>query len=452
MSLSRYIKYQALRGQRRIVSGARYCTADVWNDASDGWRPRLVKILNLSVRSFMDKKLQQKAQALTYGTMLAAVPALAMLFAVGRGFGFQNLMQGELLKFFPSQRHVLEQASQFVDNYLEHASQGIFVGIGLIVMLWTLISLLGRVEEDFNHIWGVRNNRSYYRKLTDYTAMFIFIPVLMVCSAGLSIFMSNTVQTVLQITSMPMWLMRVLDYMPLVLMCFTFAAALWMIPNTRVKLKYALVSGTVSGLGFYLLQWLFVTGQVYVTSYNAIYGSFAFVLLLLVWLQLSWLIALIGCVLCFSLQNVYNFNYNKVIDEISHNYLNDLSLVTLGIIVRRFERKQDPITREQLARQYHIPVILVNQIVNRLADASLVRLVHVSPHEREPGLQPAFDIAQMTVNTAVQALESTGGTDFVAEVDQPFAPYVSAVRALRKRQLSTADVPITQLHLPGEEA
>ena len=122
---------------QRIGDNVRYCVSGVWDDTRSLWSVKTVKVINLSVRSFMDRDLQSQACALTYRTVLAVVPALAMLFAIARGFGFQNLMQSELFKYFPAQRQALESALQYVDNYLSQASQGVFIGIGLIFLLWT---------------------------------------------------------------------------------------------------------------------------------------------------------------------------------------------------------------------------------------------------------------------------------------------------------------------------
>jgi len=285
---------------QRIMRNIRYCISGVWEDTRSLWSVRTVKIVNLSVQSFLDRDLQIRAAALTYNTVLAIVPALAMLFAIGRGFGFQNLLQTELFRYFPAQREALETALTYVDNYLAQASQGAFIGIGLIFLLWTLISLMSNVEDTFNHVWGVTTKRSLQRKFTDYTALFLLLPVLMVCSAGISIFMSDAVQHVFEDNPLTPLMHRLLAFTPLVISWIIFTAAYYMVPNTKVKFGGALFAGILCGTLFQGVQWLFVTGQMYVSKYNAIYGSFAFLPLLLVWLQLSWLIALAGAVLTYA--------------------------------------------------------------------------------------------------------------------------------------------------------
>lgn len=139
---------------QRVMRNIEYCISGVWDDTKSEWPVKAVKVINLSIRSFLDRDLQMRSCALTYNTVLAIVPALAMLFAIARGFGFQNLMQSELFRYFPAQRQALETALTYVDNYLAQASQGVFIGIGFIFLLWTLWSLMSNVEDTFNHVWG----------------------------------------------------------------------------------------------------------------------------------------------------------------------------------------------------------------------------------------------------------------------------------------------------------
>ena len=254
----------------------RYCVSGVWEDSRTLLSVRAVKIVNLSIRSFLDRDLQIRAGSLTYSTVLAVVPALAMLFAIARGFGFQNLIQNELFRYFPSQQQALESASVYVENYLAQASQGIFIGIGLVFLLWTLISLMSNVEDTFNHVWCITAKRSLQRKFTDYTALFLLLPLLMLCSAGITIFMSDAVQHVFSGNRLTPVAHRLLAFTPTVISWIIFTAAFYLVPNTKVSFKGSLFAGVLCGTVFQLLQWLFVTGQVYVSKYNAIYGSFAF--------------------------------------------------------------------------------------------------------------------------------------------------------------------------------
>ena len=423
---------------QRINRNVRYCIGGVWSDTRNQWTVQAVKVINLSVRSFLDRDLQTQACALTYRTVLAIVPALAMLFAIARGFGFQNLMQSELFRYFPAQREALEQALTYVDNYLSQASQGIFVGIGLVFLLWTLVSLMGNVEDSFNHVWGVTSKRSFRRKLTDYTALFLLLPVLMVCSAGISIFMSDAVQTVFTGDSVSPVMHRLLGYMPIVISWLIFTAAYFLVPNTKVKFSGALFAGILCGTLFHGVQWLFVTGQVYVSKYNAIYGSFAFLPLLLVWLQLSWLIALSGVVLTYSWQNFDSFAHRDKVKAISSAYSNQLAVVVAALVTKRFKNRQPAITIAQLVNTYDIPRVMAEYLLERLQGAGIVTAVSRTD-EGDTAFVPACDPDDLTVNTVTNALATIGQSRFLDKADSRFDKLFAQIDAQRLAQQQAVD-------------
>ena len=159
------------RVTNRIMGWWKYVSDGVWSDTRHTLGVNIIKTLNLSVRSFLNSELQMRAASLTYQTLLAIVPALALVFAIGRGFGFQNIIQSQLFNSFPAQQQALSQAFGFVDSYLAQSSEGLFVGIGVLFLLWTLISLIGSVEDALNTIWGIKQGRTIWLKLTDYTAI-----------------------------------------------------------------------------------------------------------------------------------------------------------------------------------------------------------------------------------------------------------------------------------------
>lgn len=437
---------------RRIQDNLRYCISGVWSDTRNLWSVKVLKVINLSVRSFLDRDLQTQACALTYRTVLAIVPALAMLFAIARGFGFQNLLQSELFKYFPAQRHALEGALSYVENYLAQASQGVFIGIGLIVLLWTLISLMSSVEDSFNHVWGVTTTRSLQRKVTDYTALFLLLPVLMVCSAGISIFMSDAVQRVFEGNALSPVMQRLLSFMPIVISWLVFTAAYYLVPNTRVRFLSALFAGILCGTMFHAVQWLFVTGQVYVSKYNAIYGSFAFLPLMLIWMQLSWLITLSGVVLTYSWQNFDSFAHREQVEGISQNYTRHLAIAVTALATHRFKHREPALTRNQLILDYEIPLVLADNLLKRLQQAGLLIAVGtgIDNEGGDIAYQPACDPDDITVNMVTNALMDMGESQFIIKADKSFARIYDRIDDQQlAQQTSAQDVPLLDLIKDG---
>lgn len=439
---------------QRIDRNLRYCISGVWNDTRNLWSVKALKVINLSVRSFMDRDLQTQACALTYRTVLAIVPALALLFAIARGFGFQNLLQSELFKYFPAQRHALENALEYVDNYLAHASQGIFIGIGIVFLLWTLISLMSSVEDSFNHVWGVATKRSLQRKITDYSALFMLLPVLMVCSAGISIFMSDAVQHVFEGNPLSPVMQRLLSFIPIIISWLVFTAAYYLVPNTKVRFLSALFAGILCGSLFHVVQWLFVSGQVYVSKYNAIYGSFAFLPLMLVWMQLSWLIALSGVVLTYSWQNFDSFAHREKVEGISPTYGYHLAVAVTALVTYRFKHRLPALTRNELILKYDIPLVLADRLLTRLQRAGLIIAVNgKNDGDKEDGdiaYHPACDPDDLTVNKVANALAETGESQFIAKTDDSFGKLFERVDKQRFiQQASTEDVCLLDLVKDG---
>lgn len=208
------------RIKTRAIDLWQYCSQGVWTDTRQKWWVTVVKTLNLSARTFLSGDVQTQACAMTYRTLLALVPALALLLAIARGFGFQSYVEMELYKLFPAQKTAIQYAWNFVDSYLNQASEGIFVGVGIVFLLYTLISLIGNTEDTFNMIWGVKQGRSIWRKISDYTALLLILPVLIICVSGINLMLSSTLNAILPFPSLSpviSWLLEVTSWILTVL-------------------------------------------------------------------------------------------------------------------------------------------------------------------------------------------------------------------------------------------
>ena len=255
-----------------------------------------------------------QASALTYSTLLAIVPMLAVIFAIARGFGYNKYIEIWFRDALSSQPQVADILTDFVNSYLIHTQSGIFLGVGLIFMLYTVLMLVNNVEETFNQIWQVNNSRPIMRSLTNYLAMFFLFPIIIVVSMGLSIFMATIANKVEGLVLLGPAVSRLLDFSPYLLLSVLFILLYVYMPNTDVKFKSAIVPGILSGVAMQLLQLFYIHSQIWVTGYNAIYGSFAALPLFMLWLQISWTICLFGAQLTYTNQNKDSIGIN--LDEI----------------------------------------------------------------------------------------------------------------------------------------
>lgn len=395
----------------KIAASYRYLSDGVWADPRNTLKTRIVKTLNLTLNAFFDSSLQNKSMALTYSTVLSIVPAFALLVAIGRGFGLQDLLEQGLYKFAPSQEETISTALKFVDSYLNTATQGIFVGVGVIVLLWTVISLLSSIEDTFNSIWDVTTDRTLYQKFTDYIAICLMIPVLMICSSGMSLFLSDVIQSHLNLPFLTPLVNFGLELIPVILCWLAFTLSYYLIPNTKVQFKYAAISGLLAAISFQVLQLLFMNGQLYVSKYNAIYGSFAFLPLMLIWLQLSWLVLLSGCMIAYAMQNVFTYNLMGDANKISNQGWHNVALIVMTVCVKRFTSKETPLTSAEIAREYYLPIRIVTRIVMKLKDAGLIYQVNLG--DQNTGITPAVECADFTVSDFMQAFDTVGVSDFI---------------------------------------
>lgn len=419
----------------------------VWQSTKNTPWIKTLKTLNLTVTSFFDRDLLTRAASLTFDTLLALVPALALLFAIGRGFGLQDLLKDQLFLYFPAQKEAIDTAIQFVDSYLNESTQGVFVGVGIIVLLYTLISLLSSIEESFNYIWGIKKERSFYQKLTDYIAICLLIPVLMICSSGISIFVSTVFQSNIHIPFLTPVVNWILDLFPLVLLWLAFSLSFLLIPNTKVSFKYAAVAGAVSAVGFQILELLFLNGQIYVTKYNAIYGSFAFLPLLLVWLQFSWVILLSGGTLCYSLQNVFAYNYLANSLQVSIDYRRKVALVIMCVIIERMENEESPLTANEISKTYQLPLRLVSSIVDQLHSLSLINYVMLS--DDRVGISPAVDVSNLSAGRVLKKMDEYGDSDFIPDFKENYKGISEMLDDWNTKEWEGADkVLLKDIHIP----
>lgn len=432
----------------------KYVTTGVWEDTRDKLSVRIVKTLNLAVRSFLDRDLQIKSMALTYSTVLAIVPAFALLIAIGRGFGFQKILESSLYAYFPSQTKAVAAALSFVDSYLTNASQGIFVGAGVLFLLWTIISLLSSIEQAFNSIWDVKHDRSFYQKVTAYIAICLLVPILMVCSSGISIFMATTLQNQLHLKFLTPFVNFTLEATPVLFAWGGFTLCYALIPNTKINIKYAAIAGAFGAISFQVLQLLFVNGQIYVSKYNAIYGSFSFLPLLLIWLQLSWLILLSGCVLSYSLQNVFTFNFLGDVSTVSENYRRKIATIIMAILIESRKDNRQPMTVNEISMNYGLPIRIVNRIIDTFHEANLIYFVVLKGDHI--GVTPSFELSELTVGDFFKQLDNVGPSGFIPLLKHNYGPVLDEIDTLIK-DLYNADkdtrlVDLLPIPLPNAKA
>ncbi|MGM9837601.1 MAG: YihY/virulence factor BrkB family protein [Paludibacteraceae bacterium] len=373
---------------------------------------RVLRTLVLVVRGFTSKSLNVKAKGFTYSLIFAIIPILAMVLAVAKGFGAADIIQQQLEASFLGETNLVPAIMEIVERYLVTAQGGVFIGIGLIVLLWAVYSFFRGVESSFNEIWDVKQSRSILRQLTTYIAILFLVPVLVIVTSGLSIFVDSTLSSfhyLPYVDQMKTGLVRLIQFM----VCWSLFTWMYIaIPNTKVGFVSALIPGVLIGTLFQLLQMLsvYIIGMLSRTS--IVYGAFATLPILMTWLQWTSLLILIGAEMSFAIQNNELFEYEHDLERMSRRYKDFITLYMLSIVIHRFEHDQEPLTAQELSEEQRIPIRLVNQLLSRLVETHLLREIYIEGKEAQT-YQPALDTHTITVGMVFDRIDRQGSEEFL---------------------------------------
>ena len=400
-----------------IIHFIRY---DMWRRTEtefDGFFQKLgyaiIRTIVLVVRGFNNKNLNDKAKSLTYSLIFAIVPILAMIFAVAKGFGVADVIETQLNKSFLGETGMVPTIMEMVDRYLETAQDGLFIGIGILILLWAVYSFFQSVETAFNQIWNVQKSRSILRQITTYIAIVVLIPVLLVCSAGINIFLHTTVESSVHIEALHHFFHTSgVQFLQFVIVWLFFITMYIAIPNTKVRFISALIPGILMGTLFQLLQMLSVYLIAMLSRTSIVYGAFATLPILMTMLQYTSLLILIGAEMSFAIQNNEEFEYEQDLNYMSRRYKDFVMLYLLSVIIRRFEADEVPLTAHDLAIRDNLPIRLVNNLLSRMVDTGILREVYTEGVE-EKTYQPALDTHKISVGMVIKRIEAQGTEEFL---------------------------------------
>jgi len=238
--------------------------------------------------------------------------------------------------------------------------------------------------------------------------MFLLFPIVIVVMSGVTIFLTTVVNEMPDFLLLGSFVRFLIDLIPYVLMAGMFIGLYMFMPNTHVKFKHVIVPGILAGFAMQGLQIVYIHSQIFLSSYNAIYGSFAALPLFMLWVQISWTICLFGAELCYTNQNLDYYDYDAHTEEVSHRYKMMLSALLLSRICKRFAAGQKPYTALELRKETEVPIRFVNDLLYDMIQAGLLVEISADDKGETAHYMPAMDLQQMTVGTMIDRLESWG--------------------------------------------
>lgn len=378
------------------------------------------RICVAATRGFNDDECPLKASALTFSSLLSIVPVLAVAFGIAKGFGFEKHLENEITQKFFEQREVADKLIAFAYSALSNAQGGLIAGIGIIALFWTVLKLLGNIESSFNSIWKVHRSRSIARKFSDYLAMMIFCPLFFAASSSLSIFIVTQVTSYSRATGIWDTVSPIISLsfqvFPLLFSWALFTAIYLIMPNTKVPFSFACAAGIVAGTAFQIVQWAYINFQLGISSYGAIYGSFAALPLFLLWLYISWVIALAGAEIAYHAENDISRVRPEGSDKMRPVDERLVGLSLTGCCIQSFKQGTPPPTLHKLAQQMGLSVIATRRVANRLKEAGILSEVK-SPDNNDECYQPGRDIRNINIKAVCDALDSSRHQYYIAFYD-----------------------------------
>jgi len=370
---------------------------------------RQSRIYILAFKGFFEDRAAVRAAALTYFTMLSIIPIFAIAFAIARNFGFEDMLHNFINNNMKDQEEVMKWVTSMVDNLLSETKEGLVAGIGGVILFWSVIQVLNNIEASFNDIWQIRKARSPMRKFSDYLAIMIITPFAIGLTGSFLVKMQTSAEELEYLRSIVVTLMKAVPYLSIWML---FTLVYMVMPNTKVKFRHALIAGIIAGTVAMLFQTLYRDLQIGVMRWGTLYGTIAFIPLFLMWLQITWLIVLMGAELSFAYQNIENYEFEENALNLSQNNKRILTLLISYQIIKNFEEGGDSWNTETLSHELGIPIRLVNDLVYELVQAGiLAELAAANPKDRS--YQPAVDINRITVDFIYSQMELVGGDHLI---------------------------------------
>ena len=369
------------------------------------WFVRQYKLFFYTARGLQEHSTLVRCAALTFYTLISIVPILAVVFAIVKGFGIIEDLIENLYSLFPKNPEIIDYVVEFANKALENTKGGIVAAVGIITLFWAVIRVFDSIESAFNNIWEVTSSRSIARKYSDYIAVIVVAPILWAAANGINTYTQGLFGGI-----DAAWIVWVSKLMSIVVMWVMFAFLYYVIPNTTVRIGSAAMAGVVAGTAFILFQWGYLYLQTLMTSYNAIYGSFAALPLFLMWVQYSWMILLFGGELAFAYQNIDKFDEERESLHVNYDSRRKVLLGAMLVVVQHFSAGKGAISLSEVKRKLNLPTRIVNSVLRSLVEAKQLIELPSEDKGRENSFVPAKDVTDFTVYNILEAIERSGNS------------------------------------------
>lgn len=361
------------------------------------WKRHALVWLRIAVllgRNLKSTRCQLWASALTYYSLLAIVPIIALGTAIAGGFGLEANLRRYVTEQLANNPGVSDYLLGFADRMLENTRIGVVAGVGVVVLLFSVVKMIGNIENAFNFVYGVNRSRPLLLKVSYYLSILLLFPVVVVVAGSATALVTNVVSNLARRMELMPLAAFGLKLIPFVLMWILLSLLYKFMPYTKVRFKSAVAGAVVAGTLHQFLQMGFVMLQFSLSRYNAVYGSFSAIPLFMIYLQLSWLIVLFGIQITFVSQNLDNIDAEPGGTVYSGRYQRTLLLLLAGCALKRQIEHAEPPTAEAMAAQFNLPQRIVNRMLELLSEAHVLIAARLA--NGDTGYVPLLPAGEMT--------------------------------------------------------
>ncbi len=442
-----------IRFIKRVV---KYLTEDIWKKKDSEYDTNLkrfsarqLKVLIYTGKSYLEDQLVVRCAALTFYTVMSLVPIAAIIFGIAKGFMFETRIEDYLYDKFPQYKSLISQITVFANAMLERTKGGLIASIGFVTLLWAVVRVFNNIERTFNHIWEVHKQRSFARKISDYMAVVLLAPIFWLMSTLITERLELTILSYIDGTLFAPLFNFLEIILPIFIMWLMLTLVYYVMPNTRVKPLAAFRGAVISGTMLYIFQWAYFAFQSSLSSYNAIYGSFAAIPLFLIWLHASWQIVMFGAELSFGYQNIEKYEFEREVPSISYAYKSKIMLLVMHRIAWNFHCGDDEMNSDELAAKLNLPIRIVRDVLYELEEAHLI-VGAEDEKSKSTRYYPSRDVTGMKVFEVLKIVENTGLKQFSME-ESGTMKSVNRIYAGFDALLDDSDQNILLLDLVTEE-
>lgn len=398
------------------------------------WNYKIVRVVYYSVRGFFRDECFLKASELTFFSLTAFVPMLAIVLSIATAFGFGHILEADILKLFSEQTSAITAAVEFAHAFVREIKGETLVGFGVCVLFLSVFALLEVLEQTINQIWNVKKLRGLVQRFINYIVAIIVFPIIFVLSMSVTIAINDSINHTMQtpgyFNQISKAIHLILEVVPYLLMCCVFIYIYVVVPKARLYLWPRLLAGILAGVAFQIWQVVYLEFQLYVTSYNAIYGSLAALPLFIIWVQVSFVILLLGAEFAAHLEADRFFKKTSKTDSFRWVAKKQLILAVLVEMTAHFLAGKGPYSIDGLIHRLGISAFDAREALFRLRLGGIIAEISNGSSEK---YQLVINPESVTLQTIWSMIDLTEPLR-MAKVTKPLVAVSSCIERFEQAE------------------